>query len=89
MLSRVEKMEVMMFSINSFTSYLSEIHLHTSMINCLSLVFISLASSFPKLSREGGMLYRILLGEGNVESNSDLGRVLRRVWGGVCKSVFS
>ena len=57
-----------MFYRYSFTSSLSGIHFHTSMITCLGFVFISWESSFCILSREGGDMSGILIGEGNLES---------------------
>ena len=67
----------------SFASFFPEIHLHTPMMTCLGFVFISWASSFFIFSRGGRELYRILIGEVNVESTNDLGLVTRWVLVGV------
>ena len=82
-LSRVDQMEVTMFSKYRFASSLYEILWNTSMSNFIGFVIISLASSFYIFPREGGLLYGLLLGEGNVESTSNLCRELRRGLGGV------
>ena len=53
-----------MSSMKIFASSVSEIHLHTSMMTCMGLLFISLASDFYRFYREGGLLSGLLLGEG-------------------------
>ena len=45
-----------------YASYLSEINFHTSMMTCMGLLFISLASDFYRFYREGGLLSGLLLG---------------------------
>ena len=66
LLLMMEHMEVKMLSKYSFTSSHSDTHLHTSVMTCLGLVFISLIIPFYRYPREGGLLSGILLGEGSV-----------------------
>ena len=74
--SRVVQMEVSIFSVCSFISYLSYIHLHTSIINFLGFVFMSWAILFSVFSRDMEALSMLLLGEENMESTSSVGGVL-------------
>ena len=78
-LSRVYTIYVRMFSMCIFASYLSDTHLHTSIINCLGLVFISWESVFFRVSRDREALYRLILGEGKEDYTSSRGGGLLRV----------
>ena len=80
---RVVQMVVRMLSMYIFYSSLSDIHLRNSMISCLGFVFISWASLFSLFSRDREALSRLLLEEGNMESNSSVGEGLGVVMKGV------
>ena len=68
--SRVVQMEVSMLSMYIFASYLSSIHLHTSMMTCLGFVIISWEIFFFRFSRDRDTLSRLLLGDVNGVSTS-------------------
>ena len=75
-LAIVSHMEVIILSRYILASSLSDIYLHTSMINFLGFVLISWASSFSRFWREGRYLARLLLEEVNVESINALVSIL-------------
>ena len=74
------QMEVSMLSMYIFCSSLSGIHLHATMMTCLSFVVISWASLLSIFSRYREALYILLLGYGNIESTRV---VIEWVWEGL------
>ena len=59
---RVDTMEVMMLSMCIFSSCLSDIHLHTSIITCLGFVFVFWSSVFSGVYIDREEFSRMILG---------------------------